>query len=358
MARGRSGGGGSRSSGGHSSSSRSSGGHRSSSYSSSSRSRSASSYSSHNRSHSSTGRNNFGGPYSNSSRPIHHSGGYAPRRHYTPRPPIHHHGGSYHPPRRSGGCVPTVVAMCIVILLLFSFFGHLVSGSINSSIPSSTVNREKVSTGVAFSNDCIVDEAGWFDNPAYLSRKLQDFYSATGIQPYIYIKAYDPSLTTDAQKEAYAVSWYEENIDNEGTFLYVYFEEADDYGNGYMCYVNGKEITTVMDAEAIDIFWAYIDSVWESNLDDEEMFVHVFSKTAKRIMDKTTTGADIGKWVIVGVVIVIAGFLIVKIMKTKRQHEKEKNAETERILNTPLDTSSPLDDLADKYTGSTDENNT
>jgi len=39
--------------------------------------------------------------------------------------------------------------------------------------------------------------------------------------------------------------------------------------------------------------------------------------------------------------------LVIRIMKTKRKHEAEKAAETEQILNTPLEKS--RDELLDKY---------
>lgn len=326
--------GGSRSSGSRSSS-RSSGGHRSSGSSSGRSSSSRSSFSS-------SGRTGFGGSGYH----------YRPPRSYTPRTTYsrpYYGGGTTVVNHNNSGCLSSVVTVIIVLAILVFVFASIGG----SNVPASTINREKVNTGVAFHNDCVLDEAGWIDNKATLSRGLQHFYNKTGIQPFIYIKAYDPELKTDDQKLQFANDWYEQNIDNEGTFLYVYFEEQNDYGDGYMCYVNGKEITTVMDAEAIDIFWSYIDSVWESNMDDEEMFIHVFTKTADRIMDKSTTGADIGKWVVIGLVVVAGGFIVIKVMKTKRQHEKEKNEETERILNTPLG-GTTLDDLADKYTSNTE----
>lgn len=333
-------GGGSRSSGGRSSS-RSSGGHRVSSSRSSSSSRRAGSGS------------GFGGGFRSSP-----SRGFG---HHSPPPPRHYGGyGGFHRPRTyhhttvyAGGSrslASTIVSIVIIIFVMIMLFS-MVGGGIGSSIPASTINREKVNTGVAFQNNCIMDELGWFDNESRTSKELQYFYNKTGIQPFIYLKAYDPSLVTDDQKLEYAEQWYEENIDNEGTFLYMYFAEEDtDNDVGYMTYVNGYEITTVMDAEAVDIFWAYIDSSWYSDKSTDDLFIDAFNDTADRIMDKSTTGADVGKWAVIfigGAVILV---LVIKVMKTKRKHEKEKNEETERILNTPLSAESPTEDLVDKYT--------
>lgn len=119
-----------------------------------------------------------------------------------------------------------------------------------------------------------------------------------------------------------------------------------------MCYVNGKQITSVMDAEAIDIFWAYVDNKWYSDMSTDDMFVSIFDSTAKTIMTKSATKEDVG--VKFGTVaIIIAGTAAVVIfLKVRRKHEHEKAEETERILNAPLDglDGKPSDPLADKYT--------
>lgn len=332
---------GGRSSGGRSSSSRSSGGHRvsSSSSRSSSRAGSGSSFGSRN---SSFGGSSFGyrGGYNPPPRRTYGYGGYH-------SPVRHTHTTVYHT-GRTGVTLTTILSILIVIAVLVAMFSSM-SGSVG--IPKSTVNREKVNTGVSFQNDCIIDEIGWFDNVSSASRDLQYFYNKTGIQPFIYLRDYDPALSTDSAKDAFAEQWYEENIDNEGTFLYMYFAERDvDNDVGYMVYVNGKQITTVMDAEAVDIFWAYLDNAWYTDMSTDDMFAQIFTKTADRIMDKSTTGADVGKWAVIFVGGAVLLILVIRVMKTKRQHEKEQNAETERILNTPLGETS-TDELVDKYGG-------
>ena len=104
------------------------------------------------------------------------------------------------------------------------------------------------------------------------------------------------SLTSDNQKDEYAQTWYSENIDNEDTFLFVYFEEQNSDEIGYMAYVNGKQVTSVMDSEAIDIFWNYIDRYWtDSSLSTVDVFTKTFDSTAKTIMKKSTTSKDIIK---------------------------------------------------------------
>lgn len=319
------GGGGGHSGGGHSSS-RSSGGHHVSSGSSGRRAGGGgSSYSSH----SSYGGGGFYG------------GGFYPR-----------------PPRRSsvivshGGNFNAVISLIIFVIVLIAAFGGFPSSNSSStkSVPKSTQNRERLESGVGYDNNCIVDNIGWFDNVTKTEKSIKKFYDKTGVQPYIVLNAYDSTLLTDTAKEEYAKKWYDEHIKNESTFLYMYFAEPDtDNDVGYMAYVNGKQVPSVMDSEAIEIFWAYVDKYWYSDMSTDDMFTTIFTKTADRIMTKSTTAADVGNNAIkvIGVIIVFAGIIVVMVLR--RKHKAEEAKETEKILNTPLNGDSEADDLLKKY---------
>ena len=258
------------------------------------------------------------------------------------------------PPRRDtiivnnnplGGIIAFFVTIIIVLVLAF---GMKISN--NSSIPKSTQNREKVTANITFDNNCIVDNIGWFDNLPKTEKAIKYFYDKTGVQPYIVLNAYDSTLTTDAQKEQYAKDWYSEHIKNEDTFLFMYFAEKDtDNDVGYMAYVNGKQVSAIMDSEAMEIFWAYVDEYWYSDMSTDDMFTTIFTKTADRIMTKTTTSADVGNNAVkvIGIIVVFAGIIVV--MVVKRKHDAEKTKETEKILNAPLEGSSKADDLLKKY---------
>ena len=319
------GGGGGHSGGGHSSS-RSSGGHHVSSDSSGRRAGGGgSSYSSH----SSYGGGGFYG------------GGFYPR-----------------PPRRSsvivshGGNFNAVISLIIFVVVLIAAFGGFPSSNSSStkSVPKSTQNRERLESGVGYDNNCIVDNIGWFDNVTKTEKSIKKFYDKTGVQPYIVLNAYDSTLLTDTAKEEYVKKWYDEHIKNESTFLYMYFAEPDtDNDVGYMAYVNGKQVPSVMDSEAIEIFWAYVDKYWYSDMSTDDMFTTIFTKTADRIMTKSTTAADVGNNAIkvIGVIIVFAGIIVVMVLR--RKHKAEEAKETEKILNTPLNGDSEADDLLKKY---------
>ena len=319
------GGGGGHSGGGHSSS-RSSGGHHVSSGSS--------------------GRRADGGGGIYSGRSSYGGGGF--------------YGGSFYPrpPRRStvivshGGSFNAIISLIIFIVVLIAAFGGFPSSNSSStkSVPKSTQNRERLESGVGYDNNCIVDNIGWFDNVTKTEKSIKQFYDKTGVQPYIVLNAYDSTLLTDTAKEEYAKKWYDEHIKNESTFLYMYFAEPDtDNDVGYMAYVNGKQVPSVMDSEAIEIFWAYVDKYWYSDMSTDDMFTTIFTKTADRIMTKSTTAADVGNNAIkvIGVIIVFAGIIVVMVLR--RKHKAEEAKETEKILNTPLNGDSEADDLLKKY---------
>lgn len=313
------GGGGGHSGGGHSSS-RSSGGHHVSSGSS--------------------GRRADGGGGIYSGRSSYGGGGF--------------YGGSFYPrpPRRStvivshGGSFNAIISLIIFIVVLIAAFGGFPSSNSSStkSVPKSTQNRERLESGVGYDNNCIVDNIGWFDNVTKTEKSIKQFYDKTGVQPYIVLNAYDSTLLTDTAKEEYAKKWYDEHIKNESTFLYMYFAEPDtDNDVGYMAYVNGKQVPSVMDSEAIEIFWAYVDKYWYSDMSTDDMFTTIFTKTADRIMTKSTTAADVGN----NAIIVFAGIIVVMVLR--RKHKAEEAKETEKILNTPLNGDSEADDLLKKY---------
>ncbi|RHR17255.1 hypothetical protein DW760_06385 [Coprobacillus sp. AM29-13] len=271
-------------------------------------------------------------------------------------PSMHHYHHTPPPPRRgyygyrrnvytssSSGLGTLIACLIVFAVVIFSFF---MIASDDSDV-TSTINREKIENPIPYDNNCIKDELGYVENTSKLSKNLKNFYNKTGIQPYIYLKSYDDTLTSDSQKDNYAQNWYEQNIDNEDTFLFVYYEDQDPNEIGYMAYVNGKQVTSVMDSEAVNIFWNYIDRYWtDDSLSTVEVFTKTFNSTANTIMEKSTTSNDIIKiiCIIVGIIIVIGGIIYILRMKFKR--DKEKAKETVEILKTPLDKS---DELRDKY---------
>ncbi len=234
-----------------------------------------------------------------------------------------------------------IIWLCVFAGIMFMIFlaGRIGNGmNSRGSTVKSTIKREPIESGNAYINDCVVDELGWINNESKLSSRLKDFWEKTGVQPYIYLKAYDPELKSDAQKDQWAADWDRENITTENVFLYVYFAEKDEDDVGYMVYRNGLLTSSVMDAEAVDIFWNYLDNYWYSwDADDTDgMFVEIFNRTADTIMREPTNAWDAVRPLIIGLVIIGVIVAVIILIRTKRAAEAARAAETERILNTPM----------------------
>ena len=110
-----------------------------------------------------------------------------------------------------------------------------------------------------------------------------------------------------------------------------------------------------MDNEAVGLFWNYLDAdwvSWDSN-DTDGMMIHIFDRTAKTIMRVSTTTKDIVLWVVIGLVVIAVGSFTVIVITKKRNAERERAEETERILSASNDmlqgTESSVERLGQMY---------
>lgn len=164
------------------------------------------------------------------------------------------------------GLMPLIGILAALVIFLLIFMMPSCSNNepnrndYNVTVPESTYNRTKLDSGLPYDSNCIDDQLGWFENRTSAAKRLKVFYDKTGIQPYILFAKYNPQLKTDDEKQAWAREWYDDHIDNEDTLLFVYFAEQDvDNDVGYMTLVNGKHVSSIMDAQATEIFWTYLD---------------------------------------------------------------------------------------------------
>lgn len=346
MGRGGAGGGGGRSSGGGSfGGSRSSGGHRGGSFGGGSRG----GY---------TGGSSFGG----SSRPVGRGpsrpmGGPvygAGRPGYGAPPP---RGGGFYrrPPRRRRSFFSLLVNIALVLALLMAF--AVISGALagdGGSITASTVTREKLPASAVTTTDYYEDHIGWVESGSRLESGMKHFFSSTGVQPYLYLTetVNGNGYPSDSEMESFANALYDELFTDEGHLLVV-FQEYQENGNYLAWCVAGKQAKTVFDSEARDIFFDYLDHYYVSDLDTSDFFSTVFEKTADRMME--VTQSPIVKIVVVLGVVAVLLILFTWWKKAKQQKNLEAE-QTERILNTPLDTSptkSPeVEELEKKYSQS------
>lgn len=79
------------------------------------------------------------------------------------------------------------------------------------------------------------------------------------------------------------------------------------------------------------------DLYTNSSYSDEEYFGAIFEKTGKRIMTVTPTVASRIPMMVGGVVIIALAIGAIAALKAKHKRDAEKAAETERILNSPID---------------------
>lgn len=241
----------------------------------------------------------------------------------------------------------TTVTSILILLIMIGFYFIVRSGN---SV-ASTIQRTKLDAGGGYVNDCITDELGWVDNESRTEKELKYFYDKTGVQPVILFKSYDSELQTDSQKTQWAEAYYEENFDQENIFLYVYFAEPNIDDVGYMAYVNGYQTTSVMDSEAVDIFWNYIDRYWYTDMSTDDVLIKTYRQTADTIMKVSTTTKDIILYGVIGMAVITALVITLKLFREKRNAEKERASETEAILNAPLEKIGDREDdeLAEKY---------
>lgn len=263
------------------------------------------------------------------------------------------------------GCFAPILVIGVIfgVLLLLGLVGTKLSGWSSTE----TIRKDPLVTSYSYVDDCIIDELGWFDSVQQTERSLKQFYDETGVQPYIILKAYDPALVSTGDKEQWAVDYYESNFEADNIFLYVYFADEDtDNVVGYMSYASGAAAKTIMNEEAVSVFWNNIDKYWYEDISMDDVMVSVFEDTADEIMTETVTSgisgeqvkegftkaAKVGKVILIVAVIVgtlfIAGVIVIIVISLKANSDREKEKAQQKILETPLE-DMIQDELEKKY---------
>ncbi len=154
-------------------------------------------------------------------------------------------------------------------------------------IPVLTLAKNKPAN--AFAPDCVVDELQWFNDAKTAGENLKFVYDKLGIQPYVVFKKYDSSLKTDDDKVKYCVDWYKEHINNEDTFLLMYFaEKASSADVGYTVYYSGANAEKL----AVEFKWILEDGMneyWFTEMSTDDVIKYAFEYTCDRITVKTET---------------------------------------------------------------------
>lgn len=195
------------------------------------------------------------------------------------------------------GCLPVI----ILLLMLFVLGSSLenCSCSCGSGNTHETVTeyksdrvREKLDSGNAYMNNCVIDESGLISNVSGTASDLQYFYKKTGVQPFVYVKTYDSAVSSDDDMDNWALNYYESRFDREDIFLVVLFMgQYSDGSDAYVSYAYGSEVPSVMDAEAVEIFFNYLDRYWSEHSARQlgTIFTKTFKSTADSIMNSKET---------------------------------------------------------------------
>ena len=295
---------------------------------------------------------------------------YNNRNNYNPynnyrrtRPVIFYGGGRYGRGGYGGGmtgCGTTVIILIILIAVavIISSVGGGMTHQENG-VPSNMTQRTPLS-GEVNVTDWYGDEIGWVSSPNVLTDGLEDFYHETGVQPYVLLVKYnsdlwntDGTLNPDKATE-YLEKVYADKFTDEAHFIFAYYQcknDSRDEMNGEFRYLSGHSADTIMDKEAVDILWGFFEINYDDlSLSMEEMISKTFSQTGERIMSAPTNGWDFAKTAIIVVSVVAVVVIIFFIIKNISKRKKEKAEETQKILNTPLDTfGDDTSDLEDKY---------
>lgn len=241
-----------------------------------------------------------------------------------------------------------IISIAIVLIILAAILGLLSS----SDKVVSSRSREKLTDVPAYVSSCVVDELGWIESKYQTASGLKTFYTSTGVQPYVILKAYDSSITTEEEMVTWTEKFYADTFDQENVFLYIYFaaEDADNV-MGNSTYVAGLRAGSIMDEEAVDIFWSYLDRYWDEDISMDSVIINTFVKTSSVIMERSKTTADLLFPIAIAIAVAVIGIVCVVIIATKRKAEREKAEETERILSAPVSpiADSAAEDIIEKY---------
>lgn len=274
---------------------------------------------------------------------------------------INQGGGTYEEePKRNkvSGIFTTLVVLIIFIIFMNVMFSFMRAGSMaemnsysvtTDQITKSTTMREKLHLNLSDASGYVTDECGWIRNKTTLINGLQDFYNSTGILPYVYIidnvdGDYDPSTE---KLEQFAAEQYTALFSDEGHILLLFW----DYGGAYE-YVLwlGDDAAELMDQEACDILFDYIDHYYYAADTEEAFFAEAFSEAGERIMTITRSSSD---RIFTIVLVIVICVLIAKIVRAAKDKKAERERKAEEILNTPLEKYGSkediLDDLESKY---------
>ena len=264
-------------------------------------------------------------------------------------------GGGGHQGGGGGGCLMLLVMLAIlaVVIAIASNTGTSQRDRYTGYVVPSTHVREALPQGNALTTaPFFTDHVRWVQNRSAMESGLRSFHNATGVMPHIYIVDDIPGsedltgreLTTflEANLPAYTEDLYDRLFSgNEYHLLLVFFYHGEAWEalpwRAYQAV--GTRARAVIDAEAIDILHGFIEFYYhERGITPETMFSNAFSRTATRIMARPADNRPV--WMTIAIVagVLLLVYLLIGFWKRKQEQKNLEAEQTERILNTQLDT--------------------
>lgn len=251
--------------------------------------------------------------------------------------------------KNGSGCLTKLIIFIVMVVIINSLISAFSGSSSSGYITKSTRNRNKIHAWVSDEAGYYTDECGWIRNSTELTNGLKDFYDSTGILPYVYIidnvaGDYDPSTEKLVQ---FAEEQYNALFKDDGHALLVFWDFAGAYE--YTLWL-GEDTLEVMDTEACDILFDYLDYYYYYADTEEAFFADAFSDAGEHMMKVTRSSGYYLMYVLVGVG---AGYAIYYFVKKRKEKETERKRRAEEILNAPLEkfgtNGDVIDDLEKKY---------
>lgn len=298
------------------------------------------------------GGNSFGGPNRGPRPNGPHPGGpgfggpgYGGPGYPPPPPPRPYYGRRY---GRSSGCgCSGLLSMLILFMLVGIVFSAM---SMNGFGSNKKLNRDKFNGAVDSSHGYYIDNSEGNEpfidgsNDSTLNSGFKEFYSKTGVFPFLYVIEHTPDPSEYNGYATYQDKLYEDLFDAEGNLLILYIASEDDY-----YFAAGYDTGEIIDEESLNVICDKVNSYWSSG-DLAVAFGKGLRDASKNIMAKSNARV-IMIALIIGVVVVIIVKILYKWWQARTAQKNKEQEDLERTLNTPLETfgSTPMDDLKKKY---------
>lgn len=211
-----------------------------------------------------------------------------------------------------GGCLSSILTI-FLLLFAFNFIWGMMPGNNNQSavetiqVNSSTIERKPIEKGLVNETDYYQDNLDWIKNPNEVREGLSYFYEKTNVQPFVYITDNIAGDTNPAPEaiDAFANDLYDELFTDEAHLLLVHFENYDEYRYEYSYHtIYGSQAKVLMDNEAEDILFDYLDYHYRRDITNEQFYSEAFKDTAERIMT-VTRSPWIPALIVVGVAVIL-----------------------------------------------------